>query len=378
MDEDLGEERLLAARLKEWNCLRLQNQMVQFKRMRAQNKQSCTFENYVAANMPENIKMAEDGVTVLWLDERLAGENWKGTFEQVRADQPLHIVGEMPQLGCDGGAPFNRIRRTPSLLTDDASIDSINSRSAELAALGLGGGSSMTSSSGVAGRGGGSRGVEDDERRRQRRRRKKKERRERESRLLREQQGQRQRKFQHEDPAMEARPSSDPKNGSGESGLVDTAGDVVAAMRAKGASAGADTSAHAKPGMTCEESAPPEMMRLGAPGAEGAIPSASRGCTGRAGVEGAGAGARSGAGSATLAQGSPSRYRAAQTPASPAALMEMPPPRHAFSHRAVVTLSSPQRADLLTQKLRAGRITELEYNALLAADRRAAAMDAEL
>ena len=28
------------------------------------------------------VKMAEDGVTVLWLDDRLAGDNWKGTFEK--------------------------------------------------------------------------------------------------------------------------------------------------------------------------------------------------------------------------------------------------------------------------------------------------------
>ena len=392
MNDGLEEERALTLRLKEWNCKRLQNQMVLFKRTRAQNQQTCTFVDYVAENMPENIKLAEDG-SLLWLDDRLSGDNWKGTFEQVIADQELHVVGEMPQLGCEdnGGRGLRRSRRTPSSLADDVSIDSINSRFAELVALGWldgsdgggGGRGAGPRGRGVDGAGSARAGGADEEQRKARRRRRRKERREREQQQQ-EQRRQQQASQQREDPAVEARPSSDPKNRSEESGLADTAGDAAAVLSAmatpeKRASAG--TGAGSEPCAACLQQAMGAMRDEGERAGGAGAAATTRRCSCRAMAAPCAA--------VAAAEGSAASCRA-DPPALPAAAFAGTPPRHGGAtrkhgpqfaasggDRAVVTLSSPQRADLLAEKLRMGRITELEYSALLAADRRAAAMDAE-
>ena len=71
----------------------LENQMIEWKQ---KNTEDGKFEHYIREVCPENVKIDDSGA-VVWVDERLKGPKWQGTFEKLKATDPLHQLGELPQ-----------------------------------------------------------------------------------------------------------------------------------------------------------------------------------------------------------------------------------------------------------------------------------------
>ena len=80
----------LKKRTREFMKQDLENTMIDWKRS---NLDRDTFENFLLDNFPENIK-EESGQ--IWIDQRVLGTNWKGTFLRLTASSPTHTLGVLP------------------------------------------------------------------------------------------------------------------------------------------------------------------------------------------------------------------------------------------------------------------------------------------
>ena len=91
---ELTVEAKLADDLRSWNNERLANGMIEWKRANP----GAPFEQYVAVELPENISFGASG-EVVWIDNRVNGPLWRGTFERVAADHELaEVDASMPSL----------------------------------------------------------------------------------------------------------------------------------------------------------------------------------------------------------------------------------------------------------------------------------------
>jgi len=86
----------MAADVKEYMQLSLENMMILFKR----EQPEASFEEFIAARFPENSFVAPDGR--LSCDERVRCPSWEGAYVRVRPTDPLNEI--------DGGPPGGKAR----------------------------------------------------------------------------------------------------------------------------------------------------------------------------------------------------------------------------------------------------------------------------
>ena len=84
---------MFAEHLSNWNRLRLRNHMIEWKRGHCGG----TYLDFLRDEMPENVRTNAHG-KVTWVDPRVQGSKWRGSFEAVNATDTL-----VPLPG--GGAP---------------------------------------------------------------------------------------------------------------------------------------------------------------------------------------------------------------------------------------------------------------------------------